>query len=441
MRRGRGPIHGQCAADELRIPRDAGARRTRDDGPGSFTRETFVAKAQHRPMISFDAARAMLADEPLPALLVDRDAFDRNVRAAASKARAAGKTLRVATKSVRSVALLDRALALAEGAYRGLLAYSVEEAVLLAGRGHDDVLVAYPTVDRHALDAVATRAPERVTLMVDELAHVEAIHDAAKRRGTRLRVAIELDVSFRPELRGDVHLGPRRSPLRDASSVLALARSIATRPSLVLTALMGYEAHIAGVPDSLAMRAFKRVAWPRVLEKRAETVEALRRSSLLPRIVNGGGSGSVSATLSDPSVTEGTIGSGLLCAHLFDRFDADPYEPALFFALEAARIPDASHVTCRGGGYVASGPPGLDRLPLPVVPAGLTYLSREAAGEVQTPLDVRRATEIPRVGDPVLFRPAKSGEIAERFREHVFFSSGRVAGRAPTYRGEGWCFY
>lgn len=392
-------------------------------------------------MISFDAARAMLSDEPLPALLVDRDAFDRNVRAAAAKARAAGKTLRVATKSVRSLALIERALAVSDGAYRGLLAYSVDEAVLLAGRGYHDVLVAYPTLDRRALDAVATRAPESVTLMVDELAHVEAIHDAAKRRGVRLQVAIELDVSFRPELRGDVHLGPRRSPLRDAASVLALARSIATRPSLSLVALMGYEAHIAGVADSLAMRAFKRVAWPRVLERRAETVDALRRSSLLPALVNGGGSGSVTATLSDPSVTEGTIGSGLLCAHLFDRFDAEPYEPALFVALEVCRVPDASHVTCRGGGYVASGPPGLDRLPMPVVPAGLRYLPREAAGEVQTPLDVTHAAQVPRIGDPVLFRPAKSGEVAERFGEHVHFASGRIAGRSPTYRGEGWCFY
>ncbi len=392
-------------------------------------------------MISFDAARAMLADEPLPALLVDRDAFDRNVRAAASKARAAGKTLRVATKSVRSIALLDRALALSEGAFSGLLAYAVEEAVLLAGRGHHDVLVAYPTLERQALDAVATRAPESVTLMVDELAHVEALHEVAKRRGVRLRVAIELDVSFRPELRAEVHLGPRRSPLRDGASVLALARSIATRPALELVAIMAYEAHIAGVPDSLAMRAFKRVAWPAVLEKRAETVEALRRGSLLPPLVNGGGSGSVGATLSDPAVTEGTIGSGLLCAHLFDRFDAEPYEPALFFALEVGRVPDAAHVTCRGGGYVASGPPGPDRLPLAVVPAGLSTLAREGAGEVQTPLDVRRAAQVPHAGDPVLFRPAKSGEIAERFREHLLFASGRIVGRSPTYRGEGWCFY
>jgi D-serine deaminase-like pyridoxal phosphate-dependent protein len=393
-------------------------------------------------MLSWDAARSMLKDESLPALLVDRDAFDRNVRAARAKAEAASKPLRVATKSVRSLALIDRALSIGAPHLRGLLAFSVDEAVLLAGRGHEDVLVAYPTLERRAIESVAARAPQAITLMVDELAHVEAVQSVASARGVKLKVAIEIDVSFRPRVRGDVHLGPRRSPLRDATSVLALARSIATRPSLELVALMGYEAHIASVDDtSIAMRAFKRVAWPRVIELRASIVDALRRASLLPSIVNGGGSGSVAATLSDPSVTEGTIGSGLLCAHLFDGFARDPYEPAIFIALETCRVPDASHVTCRGGGYVASGPPALDRLPAPVLPPDLRYLEREGAGEVQTPLDVTRATRVPEAGDPVLFRPSKSGEIAERFREHVLFSGDRILDRKPTYRGEGWCFF
>lgn len=392
-------------------------------------------------MLSWDAARAMLKDESLPALLVDRDAFDRNVRSSAAKAAAARKPLRVASKSVRSVPLIERALELGAPHLRGVLAFSVDEAVLLAGRGMDDVLVAYPTVDRRAIDAVALRAPHAITLMVDELAHLEVIQSVATQRGVKLKVAIELDVSYRPLARADVHLGPRRSPLRAPSAVLELARSVATRPSLELAALMGYEAHVAGVPDSLAMRAFKRAAWPRVLALRAETLDALRRASLVPPIVNGGGSGSVSATLSDPSVTEATIGSGLLCAHLFDHFDADRYEPALFVALETCRVPDDGHVTCRGGGYVASGAPGPDRLLLPVLPEGLSYVAREGGGEVQTPLDVSRASHVPAVGEPVLFRPAKSGEIAERFREHVLFSRTRIVGRSPTYRGEGWCFF
>jgi D-serine deaminase-like pyridoxal phosphate-dependent protein len=392
-------------------------------------------------MLSWDDARAVLADERLPALLVDRDALDRNTDLVLGLASRAGKPVRLATKSIRSVRLLERVLTRGAPFVRGLLAYSVDEAVRLAERGHGDILVAYPTVERRALENVAQRAPDALTLLVDHRDHVDAIAKAARVHRARLKVCLELDVSFRARA-GQVHLGPRRSPLRDAESVVALAREIADRPELELAALMGYEAHIAGLSDaSFPMRTFKKLAWPRVLEVRQATFDALKREGLLPKIVNGGGSGSLPLTLADPSTTEATIGSGLLCSHLFDRFDVVKYEPAIFFALEVCRVPDRDHVTCRGGGYIASGEPGPDRSPRPVLPEGLSYVEREGAGEVQTPLVLASGARAPRIGDPVLFRPAKAGEIAERFAEHVMYSGTAIVDRAPTYRGEGWTFF
>jgi D-serine deaminase-like pyridoxal phosphate-dependent protein len=68
--------------------------------------------------------------------------------------------------------------------------------------------------------------------------------------------------------------------------------------------------------------------------------------------------------------------------------------------------------------------------------------SAEAFGEVQTPLivpaDLRGRLQ---PGDPVFFRPAKAGEIAERFNEYLLKQGGRIVGRAQTYRGLGHCFY
>ena len=45
-----------------------------------------------------------------------------------------------------------------------------------------------------------------------------------------------------------------------------------------------------------------------------------------------------------------------------------------------------------------------------------------------------------RLGDPVLFRPAKTGELAEHFNEYLLVRDDRVVERAPTYRGLGRCF-
>ncbi len=97
----------------------------------------------------YDRATAEL-DPPLA--IVDLGAFDRN--AADMTRRAAGHPIRVATKSLRCRYLIERALA--TPGYRGVMCYSLPEALWLHATGtSDDLLVAYPTVDRAALRALA----------------------------------------------------------------------------------------------------------------------------------------------------------------------------------------------------------------------------------------------------------------------------------------------
>jgi D-serine deaminase-like pyridoxal phosphate-dependent protein len=61
----------------------------------------------------------------------------------------------------------------------------------------------------------------------------------------------------------------------------------------------------------------------------------------------------------------------------------------------------------------------------------------EGAGEVQTPLEV--PVDVP-LGAPIFFRPAKSGELAERFNEYLLVRGDAIVERAPTYRGLGRAF-
>jgi D-serine deaminase-like pyridoxal phosphate-dependent protein len=157
-------------------------------------------------------------------------------------------------------------------------------------------------------------------------------------------------------------------------------------------------------------------------------------------IVNGGGSGSLVSTLADPLVTEVTIGSGFFCPALFHHFQEVHYQPSAFFATQVVRIPAPGLVTCLGGGYVASGPAGADKLPSPVLPAGLKYLPLEGAGEVQTPLALPGNCPHLDLGDPVIFQHAKAGELCERFSELALVQDGKIIQRVPTYRGEGHTF-
>ena len=85
------------------------------------------------------------ADLDPPLAIVDLAAFDRN--AADLARRAAGRPIRVATKSLRCRFLIERALA--TPGYVGVMCYSLPEALWLHAAGSsDDLLVAYPTVDR-----------------------------------------------------------------------------------------------------------------------------------------------------------------------------------------------------------------------------------------------------------------------------------------------------
>ena len=102
-------------------------------------------------------------------------------------------------------------------------------------------------------------------------------------------------------------------------------------------------------------------------------------------------------------------------------------------------MPAPKIITCAGGGWIASGPPVASRQPRAVWPEGLRTLPREAAGEVQTPLQGRAAADLA-VGDRVWFRHSKSGEPAEHIDAYHLVSGTEVIDELPTYRGEGKAF-
>jgi D-serine deaminase-like pyridoxal phosphate-dependent protein len=382
----------------------------------------------------------------MPLVLVDTEALDANVARLTERTRATGKTVRLASKSVRSPALMRRIADASGGAVRGVMAYAAGEHSYLAAHGFTDIVVGYPTVQpadlAHAV--AANRAGVSLALMVDCAPHVDAIAAAAREGGVVLPVLVDVDVSYRPLLLARFgvrpHLGVRRSPLREPAEVVDLVARIAARPELRFEGVMAYEAHVAGVPDrGIVRRAIKRLAAPRVVEARAAVVRALEERGSPARVVNGGGTGSSDANASEAALTEITVGSGFLASHLFDHYDALTLRPAAFFALQVTRRPASRIVTCHGGGWVASGPSGRDRAPIPAYPDGLSLLGLEGVGEVQTPLRLPRGFDVS-IGDPVFFRHAKAGEVAEHANEYLLVQGDRIVDRVKTYRGLGACF-
>ena len=401
--------------------------------------------------LTYDQIRSALEGERMPCIVVDLDAFDRNLARHLAILAPRGTPLRLATKSVRVPALIQRVQSRAGSDGRGLMCFDVDEVAALAAEGHDDMLVAYPTLQKRHLDTLArlTAEGKNVSLAIDSEEAGRAMDASGKAHGTKLRAVLCVDMALE-KLGGRVHLGVRRSPLHTPEQVLALARSIRDKGGVTVHGLLGYEAQVAGMGDDspFEARTNRIKAWIRsasvadVNERRPAMVAALRADGFDLALVNGGGTGSLDSTTPESGVTEVTAGSGLFKPHLFDYYSSDhmrAHEPACFFVLVVVRRPSPKYVTCGGGGYVASGSAGPDKSPRPWLPEGLALLPMEMAGEVQTPLEVPSGLEIP-LGAPVVFRAAKAGEPMERFKEVVLLQNGRVVDRVPTYRGKGWSF-
>ena len=380
------------------------------------------------------------ADLDPPFAFVDLDAMWANARD--MLARAAGKPIRVASKSVRCRELIGAILDRDPG-FRGLMTFTLREALFLHEHGFSDLLLAYPTADREAIRALV-RMDRPVVLMVDSAAHLDFIDAAAGPGHAPVRVCIEIDLSYR--LPGGRLIGPKRSPVRTAEQAVALARAVVSRPGFELAGLMGYEGHIAGVGDrprgrrlyGTALHALQRLSAREIAERRAQIAEAVSRVAPL-EFVNGGGTGSIAVTASEPAVTEVTAGSGFYAPTLFDHYSSFSLRPAAMFALPVVRRPSGSVATALGGGYLASGPADPMRLPEPYLPHGLRLDPMEGAGEVQTPLLGPGARHL-KPGDRVYLRHAKAGELCERFDRLYLVEGDRIVDELPTYRGEGRTF-
>jgi D-serine deaminase-like pyridoxal phosphate-dependent protein len=379
-----------------------------------------------------------------PFAAVDIDAFEANRDELAR--RAAGTTIRLASKSVRCRALLRRSIDGSE-AFRGVLALTLPEALWLAESEPDDIVVAYPTTERAALAALASSSHrDRIALMVDCTEHLDALERAGAGPGAPLRVCIEADAGLWL-LGGRLKLGAKRSPLHGSEDLAAFAAQAVRRPYLRLVGLMSYESQIAGVGDRPAgkplrarlIQAMQSRSRSELAERRAEQVAAVERVAGPLELVNAGGTGSIESSVAEPYVTEVAAGSGLYGPGLFDGYSRFTPLAAAFFALPVVRRPRPGVVTALGGGYVASGPAGSDRLPLPTYPAGLRLDPQEGAGEAQTPLLGPAADKLA-IGDRVWLRHAKAGELCERFERLHLVSGDTIVATVPTYRGEGHCF-
>ncbi len=183
-----------------------------------------------------------LGQVPTPALVVDRDRFDRNV--ATMAAAHPGPALRPHVKAFKSTALAGR---LAEAGHRSFCAATVAEVEGMARGGLDDDLLLANEVTDHRRLGPLVDAGASITVAVDSAATIES----AAAGGVR-SVLIDVDVGL-----------PRCGCQVDEAGILA---DLARARGLEVRGVMGYEGHLMMVmdPDEKRERVGKSMA--RLLE-------------------------------------------------------------------------------------------------------------------------------------------------------------------------------
>lgn len=222
------------------------------------------------------AAIGMRLDEvDTPALLIDLDAFERNLQRMADAVPPNGRVrLRPHAKTHKSPIIARQQIAL--GAV-GVCCQKVSEAEILVDGGIADVFVSNEVAGAaklRRLAALARRA--RIAVCVDDLGTITDLDNAAAALDVRLGVFIEIDV------------GAARCGVAPGEPALQLARAVARSRHLELGGLQAYHGsaqHIRAPQD-------RRAAIQHAASLAAETRDLLRHDGLPCPIVTGAGTGS-----------------------------------------------------------------------------------------------------------------------------------------------------
>jgi D-serine deaminase-like pyridoxal phosphate-dependent protein len=319
------------------------------------------------------------ADLDTPALLVDLDTMEANIARMAAACREHGIGWRPHTKGQKIPAIAHKLLA--AGAI-GVTCAKLAEAEVMAAAGIGDILIANQIVgDQKIVRLVNLLRHADVVVAVDSDENVTALDAAARAKGVRLRVVIE------------VNMGNDRAGVEPGEPAAALARQIAGRPGLHFSGVMGWEGHATDIAD----QAEKERAVAAAVKLLVLSADACRSAGLPVDIVSCGGTGTYRFTVAQPGVTEIQAGGGIFSDVRYrTKFLVDhPY--ALTLLTTVTSRPNPHRIICDAGKKAMSSD-AAEPSPLGVGVVKSVSLSAEHAR-----IELSEASTRPHVGDRVEF--------------------------------------
>ena len=226
-----------------------------------------------------------------PALLVELDALERNIRHMQEKVVGKNVYLRPHSKTHKSTMIAN--MQIAAGA-RGICCQKVSEAEIMVGGAVGDVFISNEVVGPAKLRRIAALARQtRLSVCVDDSDNLLALADAADAFGSTVQVLVELNV------------GANRCGVETAEDVVRLAKMIASRPSLRFAGIQAYQ----GTAQHLCTDGERRAAIEQAAAKVSGAVGALQQEGIACEVVAGGGTGTFELEIGSGIYNELQVGS------------------------------------------------------------------------------------------------------------------------------------
>jgi 3-hydroxy-D-aspartate aldolase len=333
------------------------------------------------------APGAPLNEVDTPALVIDLDAFERNLERMAAFVRKTGVRLRPHAKTHKSPIIAGKQIAL--GAV-GVCCQKVSEAEVMVDGGVGDVLVSNEVAGAAKLDRLARLAGRaKIALCTDDADNVAEIEAAAAKAGTRLDVLVEIDV------------GGRRCGTSPGAPAARIAELIARSAHLRFAGLQAYHGSAQHVREA----ADRREAIGRAVAHVHETLAALKTLGLEAETIAGAGTGTYENEAASAVYNELQAGSYIFMDADYARNKRgdggafDTFEHALFVHATVMSAPAPERRIIDAGLKAFAIDSGM---PLPwKLPGALYHRPSDEHGI----LDVSSCAAPPKRGDKVLLVP------------------------------------
>ena len=208
-----------------------------------------------------------------PALVLDLDAFEHNLKLMAEAVAGSGVRLRTHAKSHKCPEIALRQIAL--GAV-GICCQKVSEAACFVKAGIRDILITNQVVGTAKLERLMRLAGRaRIGVLVDDTSHVAALDHAARAHGVRLDVYVEVNV------------GANRCGVAPGEPARVLAEMIGASQALHFAGLHCYH----GAAQHLRQPEQRAEAIAAATLAARETKAAIERHGIAVGIVTGAGTG------------------------------------------------------------------------------------------------------------------------------------------------------